>query len=163
MGRRVGTKRSDRRWKDEDGTIWASKLESDLYRELSRDQRITIRKCDERDTFDYTTPVRLASCVECGSGKCVQRRQYTPDFYVDVEGAGGDGRGYYIESKGYWRSSARSLLSHFLKCRPDIDLRIIFERDKAATPKLTYIEYATSRLKIPAIVWQGKLPESWTL
>lgn len=164
MGRRLSAKRSDKRWEDDDGNVWASKLEASVYEALRADDRLIVRRCsaEEGDTFDYVSKVRAGQCAACGSGEIVQRRTYTPDLYVLPARQKADKRrGYYLEIKGHFPGSKRKLLGDFLKTGPRIDLRLILQRDNKATPKLTYLEYAVSRLKLPTHVWDGQLPKDW--
>lgn len=162
MGR-IGTKRSDRRWEDEEGNAWASKLEATIYFELSKDERIVVRRCERggSDTFDYTSPVSSAVCLECGSTSVVQRRKYTPDLYVTPKSGGDVQSGYYIEIKGHFPGPKRTLLRHFLKTGPSIDLRMLLQRDGRATRKLNMIEYITKYMNIPVHVWDGQLQKDW--
>lgn len=161
MGR-VGVKRSDRRWEDENG-VWASKLEAIVFDRLQRDPRISVRRCDKGagDTFAYTTPIRGGCCGACGADDVVQRRTYTPDFHITpVSGVGGH-PGYYLEVKGHFPGDKRNLLRAFLKTGPRIDLRLLLERDGRATRSVTLLEYCHKFFKIPIHVWDGQLPRSW--
>ena len=162
MGRRVGTKRSDRRWEDEHG-VWASKLESRIFAKLTELPGIHARRCsaEQGDTFHYHTLVRSGLCGSCGSGDVVQQRLYTPDFCLTKLGAGGDERAIYLEAKGHFPGTQRNLVRAFLKTGPKIDLRIVLERDGRATRSLTMLEYVTKYLKIPVHVWDGVLPKPW--
>jgi hypothetical protein len=161
MGR-VGTKRSDRRWEDENG-VWASKLESLVFARLLKVPGIRVRRCDPEagDTFDYHTLIRSGVCGSCGSSSVVQQRTYTPDFHITPDGPGRDGRGFYLETKGYFPGEQRNLLRAFLKTGPKVDLRLVLERDGRATRSLTQVEYAVKYLKIPVHVWDGVLPKPW--
>jgi hypothetical protein len=168
MGRRLSNKRSDKRWEDENG-VWASKLEATIFKALRADSRIVVRRCSagEGDTFAYVSKVRSGECSACGSGEIVQRRTYTPDLFVLPAGPasrkrGSERQGYYLEIKGHFPGQKRKLLGDFLKTGPSIDLRLLLQRDGKATPKLTLLEYATSRLKLKTHVWDGQLPKDWT-
>ncbi len=163
MGRRVSYKRSDRRWEDDDGNVWASRLECEVFETLSGDDNIVVRRCIKggADTFAYHSKVLRGSCMECGSTKIVQKRTYTPDLYVLPAQRTDDTRGYYLEIKGYFPGPQRKLFSDFQRTGPDIDLRIVFEGDGKATPRLSYTEYTRSRLKIECHVWDGVLPRYW--
>jgi hypothetical protein len=91
----------------------------------------------------------------------VQEHIYTPDLFnvPNVPGAS-DSSGYYIEAKGYLRAEGRSLLRSFRKSRPDIDLRLVVERDyKVGKGSLT--SWASKYLKVPVHVWDGSLPKDW--
>ena len=162
MGR-VGTKRSDFRWRYDTGHVWASKLESLVFEELSKDARIDVRRCEKgsSDTFSYVSPVRGGVCVGCGCKEIVQQRTYTPDLYIRRKARGIDDSGYYLEIRGRFPGPKRNLIRNFIKTGPGIDLRMLLQRDGHATGKLTMLEYVTKYLKIPVHVWDHKLPEPW--
>lgn len=152
MGRRVGKKRSDRRWIADDGTEWDSKFEWSVYDRLSAGGG-SVRKCDESDSFSYTKPIRGAACLGCGSGEVVQRRTYTPDLYYVPAPDTSPGVGYYIEVKGYFPGTKRALFRNFLKCHPDVSIRIVLERNsRAPGTKSTYGDYIDKFFKIPWVV-----------
>ncbi len=163
---RVGKKRSDRRWKAEDGTIWASKFEYNVYEKLCR-LGYVVRKCEKgtSDTFDYHTPVKSGQCPQCGCGEIVQRRTYTPDLFVYTTGGldSQDPEGFYVETKGYFPGPKRSLLRAFAKERPDIVLCVIAERDNWVTKgKSKLSDYFSRYLKsVKFHVWDGTIPEEW--
>lgn len=109
-------------------------------------------------------PIRDASCSGCGATQVVKRRTYTPDLH-SPEAHGRDDRvyshaGFYIEVKGYLRADQRSLLRAFCKARPDIDLRIVFQRD-FKIGATTAVAWVTKFLKRPVCVWKGRLPDEW--
>jgi hypothetical protein len=164
---RFSRKRSDKRWIAEDGDVFASKLEWLVYEALRQDSRLSVRRCvkGEGDTFDYVSKVRSGECTACKSGEIVQRRTYTPDLHIVPTQRGSkskaNGPGYYLEIKGHFPGPKRKLLGDFLKTGPTIDLRLLLQRDGKATPKLTQLEYAVSRLKLPVHVWDGQLPRDW--
>jgi len=160
---RVGTKFNDRRWRDKTGQVWASRLECLVFEELSKDARIIVRKCERgtSDTFTYVSPVRGGECLGCGHKEIVQRRTFTPDLYIRRKARGVDERGYYLEVKGRFTGPQRNLIRSFLKTGPGIDLRMLLERDRDATGKLTMLEYVTKYLKIPVHVWDHQLPAPW--
>jgi hypothetical protein len=154
------------RWIDPEGKTWASRFEYEIFLGLRNAPAEIIPCAAGTDSFTYTNPVRLASCDDCGSTKIIQTRTYTPDFLVRPKGAhhstGAEVRGkYYIEAKGYLRAERRRLLRAFRNTRPDIDLRLLVERDYRVTDKLTIVQWARRYLKCPVAVWNGKLPEDW--
>lgn len=170
LGSRAGHKRSDMRWVDPTGKTWASRFEYEVFLGLQAgvyNSGSSVSPCVSGvDSFTYTNPVRLASCDDCGSAKVIQTRTYTPDFRVysqaSVSRSGAEVRSvYYIEAKGYLRAERRRLLRAFRNARPDIDLRMVVERDYKVTSKLTIVQWARRYLKLPCVVWTGKLPEGW--
>jgi len=162
-GRRLGTKRNDRRWEDGDGNVFASELEAVIFASIKADARVRVRRCsaEEGDTFNYRTPINSGVCNGCGLRDVVQERTYTPDLFVYREGSGHDGRGVYLEVKGYFPADKRNLLRHFVKTGPSIDLRIVLQRDAKATRNSRLTEYIAKYLKVPVCVWNGKLPDAW--
>jgi len=67
--------------------------------------------------FDYETDV-LPYTVS---------HTYTPDWRIDLP----SGKTFFIESKGYLRPNDRSLLKRVKQQNPDIDLRLLFQRNNA--------------------------------
>ena len=159
-GDRVGTKRSDRRWKAPDGTIWASKFEYTVYDTLlSAD--FDVRKCGHDDTISYVEPRRNSRCVECGSDKVVQDRTYTPDLCMYQETQRGDRPIYNIETKGYFRAERRKLFREMVKSNPTYPIVVILERNGWVTKgKSRYLDYFKRYLKtVPVFVWNGQTVE----
>lgn len=163
---RVGSKRSDRRWKSPDGTVWASKFEYQVFTKFAASGRMA-RKCEQgsSDTFAYTTPVRNGQCAQCGSGQIVQARTYTPDVRVDYLKEDGTPACYYIEAKGYFPSDKRGLLRYFAKQRPDIDLRIVAYSDHWVTKGRSRLsDYVARYLKtVPIIFFNNRNPDRWVI
>ncbi len=161
---RVGVKRSDRRWKDPEGQVWASKFEWEVYQKLL-DNGHAVRKCDSGDTFNYTQPRPNVKCLECGGCECVQERSYTPDLHIlRPRGGGGSSRGYYIEVKGYFREEKRRLFRCLRNSRPDVDLRVIFAADSWVRKGKTRLsDYFDRYVKnTPYYFWDGvDIPKDW--
>lgn len=156
-GRRVGQKRSDKRFIAPGGVEWASKFEWEVY-DVIRGTGAIVRKCGKGDSFSYHEPKRGGKCLACGSDNTVQERIYTPDLHITLPPEWRSGPGeYYIEVKGYFRQQRRALFGHFLKQHPDVDMRIVFETDGRATPRLTYREYAQKYYKVPVVVGIAEL------
>ena len=161
MAGRVGSKRSDRRWKDPDGTVWPSRFEWEVYSTLKA-SGVDVRRCDAGDTIDYSEPKPNVSCLECGSSECAQNRKYTPDLYITTSTPDG-ASGYYVEVKGYFRNEKRKLFRCLRASRPDIDLRIIFGSNHWVTKGKTRLpNYFDSYIKnIPYHIWNGDIPGDW--
>lgn len=83
---------------------------------------------------------------------------YVPDFVLEFK----DGRKLYIETKGYFDDQARKKMEAVKKDHPDIDLRIVFERDNPIRKraKSRYSDWATKHGYVFAI---GAVPEEWLL
>lgn len=165
-GSRIGTKFRDMRWMGPDGSVWDSRFEYEVYSGLVK-QGLNVRRTTPDDSIPYTHAVRGGLCTVCASNKVVTERSYTPDFFVYTDtaldrntGSGVD-KGYFIEAKGYLRADRRSLLRSLRKARPDIDLRLVAQRDYKVG-KSTLTGWASKYLKVPVAVWNGKLPEDWT-
>ncbi len=133
-GKRVGTKRSDKRWQSPDGELWDSRYEYVVYTKYKQ-AGYTIQRCDASDTFSFTLPVRQAACGSCGSTEVGQRRHFTPDFRIVPSPTGRDAKpaGYYVEAKGYLRPKERALLRAFCKENPHSNTRFIFQQDYRLT------------------------------
>ena len=106
--------------------------------------------------------------MDCCSHEVVQQRSYTPDLvitpYADVGKEAASIRKIYLETKGYFPASKRSLLRAFRKTGPSIDLRVLAERDNWVTKgKSKLSDYFERYLKdVKFAVWNGRdLPESW--
>lgn len=159
---RVGKKRSDRRWRAPNGTVWASRFEWQVYDAL-KSANVSVRKCDKDDTISYVEPKRSGRCLECGSDKVVQERTYTPDLFVSETREGDASGGYYLETKGYFRPEKRKLFRDFRTSNPDYPIRFILERDSWVTKGKTKLtDYFQRYLKtVPVHVWDGSLPKDW--
>jgi len=156
-GRRSGQKRSDKRFTAPSGVEWASKFEWEVYESIGG-AGVDVRKCGQGDSFHYHESKRQGKCLACGSSDVVQERTYTPDLCVTPTPKGDSGpEPYYIEVKGYFRQQRRALFGHFLKQNQDLDIRIVFERDGRATPRMSYREYAQRYYKIPVVVGIAEL------
>lgn len=163
LGKRVGTKKSDKRWQSLDGQIWASRFEYEVFTALV-ERGYNVRKCTTQDSLPYTSIVRQGICRKCRSEDVVTLRTYTPDLYV-LPPSGGqsdqDRAGYYIEAKGYLRSERRSLLRSFRKENQGLDLRFIVQRDYNVTDKRTISKWVTDLMKCKVHVWNGDIPKGW--
>lgn len=149
------------RWQDTDGVIWASRFEYEVFTAL-KGQGYDVRKTTSADSLDYTSAIRSGRCTECYSCKVVQERSFTADIHVTQEKPGLSKRSvYYIEVKGFLRAEQRTLLRALRKARPDVDIRLVVQRDYRVSKKHTIVSWATTYLKVPVIVWNGALPDGW--
>lgn len=160
-GYKVGTKRRDMRWMAPDGVEWDSKLEYEVFLAYQKEGK-NVRRAGEEDRLFYTSPVRNGACTQCDSCEVVQRHSYTPDLHVGAEDnrerGGLQAASHYVEVKGYLRAEQRSLLRSLRKARPDVDLRLIVQRDFKVTSKLTLTEWARKYLRVRVVVWSGRVP-----
>ena len=164
MGR-VGTKRGDRRWRSDDGRIWASKFEYQVFDAFTR-AGCDVRPCDARDTVNYVEPRRNSRCLECSSSDIVQDRSYTPDLCVNQAASGHDESYYFVEVKGYFPATRRKLFRDYRNAVPSHRVRIVFEKDGWVTKgKSKYSDYCDRYLKdVPYHVWvgdKGHIPPDW--
>lgn len=166
-GQKVGTKRSDRRWQAPDGSIWASKFEWRVFDALVQryrdDPRISVERCGPDCTLGYHSSVKNGRCQECGSVCTVQERTYTPDIRIVRTSESGDRRSTYIEAKGYFEGSKRSLFRQVLQAHKELDIRLVAERDHPVTKGKTRLSDWAKRFKVKFHLWNnGKLlEESW--
>ncbi len=130
MGKRVGTKKSDRRWVDDNGEEWDSRFESEVYRSLARDGH-RIRRADKSDTVVYYTPVKQGRCLECDSNRVVQERTYTSDIFVVGEPKKDPFNGpAFVESKGKFLGPKRELFKHLSRQWAGPPLFIVFQNSR---------------------------------
>jgi hypothetical protein len=155
MGK-IGFKRSDRRYRSDDGQEWDSRFEWVVYNGLTSNG-YSVRRCDESDAFAYNTTVKQGRCVECGSPKVLQERTYTPDLFVGgVKGKRATvNDSYYIECKGYFPSDKRNLFRSFANQTEGLSLRILFPSEvRLKGTKVTNVQYVKKFCKtIPVGLW----------
>lgn len=75
---------------------------------------------------EYTEPVRKGYCEACGDENVRRTRNYIPDFFLPAFSI-------FIETKGRFTSSDRTLLRRVKESQKDLDLRIVFQADKRLT------------------------------
>lgn len=81
---------------------------------------------------------------------------YVPDFVITFK----DGRKIYIEAKGYLRPENRAQLLSVKSQYPDMDLRLVFERDNklSKTSRTRYSDWAGKHGFMYCV---GTIPEEW--
>lgn len=148
---------ADRRFVADDGTVWASKYEYQVYAQLRGVLGSRVRKCEQgtSDTFAYPSTVRGGRCLECESGSVVQDRTYTPDICVEQTRGEREPARTFIEAKGYWDAHHRNLLRSAARANPDLDLVFVFASDKWVTKgKSKYTDYVKKYFPTArAVVW----------
>jgi hypothetical protein len=149
------------RWQAEDGTVWASRFEYAVYSSL-RERGVNVRRATAEDRLVYTHAVRNGVCKQCGSHSVVTERTYTPDLFIHPAARTKTDKhvGYLVEAKGYLRGDRRALLRSVRKAWPNVDLRLVIQRDYPVG-KSTLAGWATKYLKVPVHVWNGDIPEDW--
>lgn len=111
----------------------------------------------ESRTFDYLVQSRnWVICPSCGPIKGQIVRKYLVDFELKNE--------IFLETKGRLTDKDRSKLLSVKKQHPELDLRLVFQRDNliksraARDNNIRYSEWATKN-KFPNCV--GEIPEQW--
>ena len=94
-----------------------SKFEEEIYKELCK-------KYGKRN-------------VEYESEVLHYLNNYYPDFTVRRNGTR-----FFVETKGYFRPKDRSKMRLVKEFNPEIDLRIIFQKDNYYTPTMNYSKWA---------------------
>lgn len=107
----------------------------------------------EGEFINYAESIHAAICNECNGTNIAKLRRYLPDFYIPKTNI-------YIEAKGRFTGDARTKMLAVVTTNPNIDLRMVFQRDdwfnkKHATRysdwcKKHNIEYAV-----------GEIPDEW--
>ena len=132
---------ADRRYVDDDGTVWASKYECSVFEQL-RVLGFDVRKCGEGDSIRYTSTERGSRCLECESTRVGKDRTYTPDLLVNGLPDGSPIEPCLIESKGHWPATKRRLLRSVYKEHPETRMLLVFQNDGWVTRgKSKYSDY----------------------
>lgn len=79
---------------------------------------------------------------------------YTPDFRILDNGE----TRFLVESKGYFRKEDMRNLRAIRDCNPEIDLRILFQRDSKYTKTMRYSDWA-EKYGFPYAI--DKVPNEW--
>lgn len=126
-----------------------SGLEDEIERQLRDDG---IEYGYECISLSYTKGVRGGFCRSCRGRDVGKRSIYTPDFILS--------NGVVIEGKGQFTGGDRSKLRAIKDEYPDLDLRIVFQRNNRLNKKseTRYLDWAKKN-GIPAVVL--KIPSSW--
>lgn len=101
----------------------------------------------------YVEPIRSGECTECGCTEVVKHRLYTPDFFHPPSGI-------IVETKGKFDAPGRNIIQNVMDSHPDIDLRMVFQRDNYLTKakKMKYSRWCDLRGIQYAI---GSIPIEW--
>lgn len=87
----------------------------------------------------------------------IKHKNYTPDFVITFP----DGHKRYIEIKGYLRPDDRAKMKMVKDQHPDMDLRIVFQKDNKLNAKSNTL-YSTWARKLGIPYSVGKVPTEWT-
>ena len=102
----------------------------------------------------YAHPVHRGTCRKCGAMNSVTRPStYIPDF--------GLANGTYVEAKGKFTPANRTRMLAFRDARPDMTVRILFQRDNWLTKKhkTKYSDWAEAHNFDYAI--GDRIPRDW--
>lgn len=154
---RIGSKRSDLRFRAQDGSVWDSPFEYKVFSALN-EQGYIVRRATKEDAIKYTTPVKNGRCdcdchMECDC-EVVQDRVYTPDLVLYTA------HPVYLETKGHFAGTKRNLFRN-ARSQSGRDVRVIASSNHWVTKGKTRLTDWAKRFKIPLHVWDGKLPEDW--
>jgi hypothetical protein len=128
---------------------YESKFEERLAAQL---QKKGVKFTYESETWKYEKKPYNATCLDCGSRRVMETRDYTPDFFLPS--------GIVVEAKGKFTSPMRTKLLAVRESNPDRDLRIVFQRDNplTSTKKKTYTGWAKQKGFKCAV---GEIPDDW--
>ena len=109
-------------------------------------------------TYECTTlpynkrTTRKMTCLDCGSAHVLQHAKYLTDFKLP--------NGIYLEAKGWLKPSDRTKMESVIKCNPDVDIRMVFQRDNWCTKakKQKYSDWCKKH-KIKYCI--GQVPKEW--
>jgi hypothetical protein len=109
-------------------------------------------------TYECTTllynkrTTRKMECLDCGSQHVLQKAKYLTDFRLP--------NGMYIEVKGWFKPSDRTKMESVIKCHPELDIRMLFQKD-GWTTKAKNVKYSQwcDKRKIKYAI--GKVPIKW--
>lgn len=116
----------------------------------------------ESETIPWTDKVSSGVCFKCGHPEVGQRRNYTPDFRI----AFNDERGrcvrqFFIEVKGRLTSEDRRKLRGVKKQYPELDLRLLFQKDNVIPGTKEKTRYSAWATKF-GFKWSvGEVPKHW--
>ena len=95
---------------------------------------------------------RKMACSDCGSEHVIRYASYLTDFRLT--------NGIYIEVKGWLKPSDRTKMESVIKCHPELEIRMLFQKDGWCTKlkKQKYSDWANKH----KIKWAiGKVPVAW--
>lgn len=103
---------------------YRSKYEQRVHANAKADGIVAVY---EPTKIGYPHPVYRGSCSKCGQGQSVVYRPstYIPDFGLK--------NGTYVETKGKFTPANRTRMLALKAARPDLTVRILFQRDNWLT------------------------------
>lgn len=106
----------------------------------------------EKWKYEFFTRVSSGVCEDCAGTHVVQRRWYTPDFFLSS--------GIVIEAKGHLTASNRTILKAVREAHDSLDLRIVFMVDNRIN-KNSVTKYTDWAEKEGFTYAVGTIPEEW--
>jgi hypothetical protein len=107
----------------------------------------------EARRFSWSETIAGARCSACSATTCVVTRYYTPDLFFE--------NGVIVELKGKLTPRNRKIMKAVREEHPEIDLRIVFQRDnKMGTKKWHRYSDWAEWLGIEYAI--GDIPKEWT-
>lgn len=110
----------------------------------------------ESTVLPWVRKITSGKCLSCGHSEVGQQCDYTPDFRINR-----GQRTFFIEVKGYLDGPDRTKLRAIKAQYPDLDIRIVFQRDnpiKGTKNKTRYSEWAR---KYGFVYSVGSVPSEW--
>jgi len=131
------------------GNSLRSKFELRLAIQL---ERAGVKYEYEKWKYEFFTKVSSGVCEDCSGTHVVQRRWYTPDFFLP--------NGIIIEAKGNLTAGNRAILKAVRQAHDTLDLRLVFmANNKINRNSVTrYADWAEQFGFKYAI---GEIPEEW--
>lgn len=95
---------------------------------------------------------RKMQCEDCGGTRVLQYAKYLTDFRLP--------NGIYLEVKGWFKPSDRTKMLSVIKCHPELDIRMVFQKDQWTT-KLKKQRYSQWCKKNKIKYCVGSVPKEW--
>lgn len=134
-----------------DGFEFRSKFERSIAEQL---KKAGIKYNYEKESYECFTKVTNGVCEDCDGTHVVQRRWYTPDFFLP--------NGIIIEAKGHLTASNRTILKAVREAHDTLDLRLVFQSNNRINrgSETRYGDWADQQ----GIKWViRKIPEEWLI
>lgn len=110
----------------------------------------------EPHKISFQKQVPNGFCSDCGGDSVRTPHTYLPDFFLPDFG-------FYIEVKGKFTPDGRNKIRAILECHPDLDLRMLFQRDNWLSKKhhMKYSDWCNRNDILFHISSLGEVPEEW--
>jgi hypothetical protein len=146
----MGYRKKGIKYKTKKGLEVRSKLEVKVLNQLDE---LGVKYKYEHTKLEWWDKLIGSKCQDCGSANIAKRRMYVPDVLLES--------GTVLEIKGRLTSRDRRLIKGIRKRYPELDYRLIFDRDNkissgSNTRYSTWAEQQGIKYSIKGIV-----PEEW--